>query len=291
MAPLIPYVELPDVTLVPRDFFGGGFPPFPIAFKPFGTLVATGTYLGAWLIVLRGRRLGFNEKALISFMVYVGGFGFLLGHMLDVLLYFPERLARDPLALFKLWEGLSSYGGFTGALVGALVWKLRHAAPILPYADITASCFPLGWAFGRAGCSLAHDHPGVFSDAWFAVQYPGGARLDLGLIEFVLTLPLAFAFLWLGRRARPWGFFLGSMCIAYAPVRFALDFLRVRDGDKADARYLALTPAQWLSVGLFAAGLGVWLYMKRDPARAVAPPSTPPSFKPEASPLPAGPRR
>ena len=34
--------------------------------------------------------------------------------------------------------------------------------------------------FGRMGCSIAHDHPGLESDLWFAVQYPHGGRFDLG---------------------------------------------------------------------------------------------------------------
>src|SRR4029079_2229151 len=98
---------------------------------------------------------------------------------------------HDPLALFKLWEGLSSFGGFTGAAIGAFLWKWRYRVPALPYADAVASAFPLGWVFGRSGCSVAHDHPGIHSDAWFAVRYPEGARFDLGLYEMVLTIPLA----------------------------------------------------------------------------------------------------
>jgi phosphatidylglycerol:prolipoprotein diacylglycerol transferase len=48
------------------------------------------------------------------------------------------------------------------------------------------------------------------------------------------------------------------MCTAYAPVRFALDFLRERDGSGllgADPRYAGLTPAQWASFGLLATGI------------------------------------
>jgi len=120
----------------------------------------------------------------------------------------------DPLSLFRIWEGLSSFGGFTGAIIGGFLWKLRYRADILPYADVVASSFPTAWIFGRTGCSIAHDHPGLPSDAWFAVQYPDGGRFDLGLYEMLLTIPLALAFLWLGGgHALVWGYFVSTVLL------------------------------------------------------------------------------
>jgi len=147
---------------------------------------------------------------------------------------------------------------FTGAFLGLLYWRHKFKASTLVYADLVASSFPVGWVFGRSGCSLAHDHPGMLSNAWFAVQYPGGARFDLGLYEMLLTVPLAVTFLFLMKRPRPPGFFLGIMCTAYAPTRFALDFLRVHEaeyGKNADPRYGGLTPAQWGCLVLLGAGI------------------------------------
>jgi phosphatidylglycerol:prolipoprotein diacylglycerol transferase len=184
------------------------------------------------------------------------------GHVLDVLFYSPERLATDPWALLRLWDGLSSFGGFIGGGVGALLWRLRHGVRVLPYTDVVASALPVGWVFGRAGCAVVHDHPGIASAAWFAVAYPGGSRLDLGLLELGFTLPIAAVFLLMQRRAWPWGFFLGVLCTAYAPLRFCLDFLRIRETVLlpnstllAERRYGALTPAQWTCLALGAFGV------------------------------------
>lgn len=255
--PLIPYVQLPDLTLLEPGALGNGFPPAPFSFKPFGTLVAMGVYLGAYLAVRHGRRRGLDEKKLISFMMWIGAMGFIGGHVFDTLFYFPERVLADPLSLVRIWEGLSSFGGFAGAFIGLLIWRALNREPSLRYADVVAATFPVGWWFGRLGCSLAHDHPGILSDAWLAVRYPGGARLDLGFLEMLLTIPLAVLFLVLARKPRPWGFYLGSMCVAYAPTRFALDFLRIRQGAVADARYFELSPAQWGCFLLLGAGVAV----------------------------------
>ncbi len=252
-APLIPYIptERLVLTLVPAGALGDGWPSVPIAIQPFGVLVATGGYVGAWLAIRQARRVGLSEPAMTSFITWGVGVGFLAAHVLEVVFYRPGELLEDPLVLLRLWEGLSSFGGFIGGVVGALMWRARTGERVLPYADVVASALPVGWAFGRAGCSVAHDHPGLESDAWFAVQFPSGGRFDLGLYELVLTVPLALGFLWLRGRPRPRGFYIATMALYYAPIRFALDFLRVRD-----ARYQGLTPAQWCCIALLAVGIG-----------------------------------
>ncbi len=274
-APMIPYIDLHEWVLLQPGALWTNFPPQPFSIKPFGTLVAIGVYVGAYLAVRQGKRLGVHERSLTSFIFWVAAGGFLFGHMLDAIFYHPDLVRQDPLTLIRLWEGLSSFGGFTGALIGALAWKLRHRAAMLPYADVVGSAFPVAWLFGRSGCTLAHDHPGLHSDVWFAVQYPTGGRFDLGLYEMLLTIPVAVTFLVLRRRPRPWGFYCGLMCVVYAPMRFALDSLRVRDMQIADARYAGLTPAQWACFGLF--GLGaVVLWRALDSAgtpEALMPPA------------------
>jgi phosphatidylglycerol---prolipoprotein diacylglyceryl transferase len=261
--PLIPYIQLPEIPLsflehVP--LLGQHIDPTkPPSIKPFGTLVALGVYIGSVVATRHAQERRLDEKKMSEFIFWVVAAGFIGGHMLDAVFYHPHRIARDPLYLFALWDGLSSFGGFVGAGLGAVAWRVRRGEEILPYVDVIASAFPLAWVFGRAGCASVHDHPGRLSEAWFAVQYPLGGRFDLGLYECLLTIPLAIAFavLWRRDRFRPLGFYTGAMCTAYAPVRFCLDFLREREGSivGGDPRYAGLTPAQWASFGLLAMGL------------------------------------
>ncbi len=273
MAPLIPFIEAPEIPLsflkyIPlvNQLINPAHPP---TIKPFGTLVALGVYIGSIVAMRHARDRGLNEKKMSEFIFWVIGFGFLGGHVLDAIFYHPDRVMKDPLYLIKLWEGLSSYGGFIGAMCGGFAWRLSRKEPILGYTEVVASVFPLGWVFGRAGCASVHDHPGRLSEAWFAVQWPHGhgaiGRFDLGLIEMVLTIPLALAFwiLWQKKPQRPLGFYTGIMCAAYAPVRFVLDFFRENEGDLlgGDPRYGGLTPAQWACFGLLGVGiyfLNVW---------------------------------
>jgi phosphatidylglycerol:prolipoprotein diacylglycerol transferase len=267
VGPLIPYITLPELKLSFLTYIpilGERIDPaHPPSIKPFGTLVALGVYIGSIIATRHARERGLDLRKMGEFIFWVVAAGFIGGHMLDAIFYHPARVERDPLYVFMLWDGLSSYGGFTGAMIGAFSWRFYRRERILGYAECINSAFPLAWVFGRAGCSVVHDHPGKYSDAWFAVRYPLGegfiGRYDLGLYECILSIPLAvaFAILWRRRPARPLGFYTGIMCIAYAPVRFFLDFLRADEGSGViggDPRYAGLTPAQWASFGLLGIG-------------------------------------
>lgn len=278
MTSRLPYLNLPGVVLVPEGTFFDGSG--PLVLHPFGMFVAGGVVLGVWLSRRQATRQGLDDRKMTSFLLWLGAVGFLMAHLFDVVLYAPERIADEPWLLVKLWDGLSSFGGFLGAVLGALLWKVQAKTPFLSYADAVATSFPAGWILGRAGCSVVHDHPGVASDAWLALAFPGGARLDLGFLEMLLTVPLALGFVFLRRQRLPQGLCLGLLAATYAPLRFTLDFWRIREPTRLsgelvlpDPRYAGLTPAQWASLVLGAVG-AVLLSRARSGARMVSDPET-----------------
>ena len=134
---------------------GWEIPGIGVAIQPFGLLVATGVLRGARLAEWRGTRLGMRPDVVSSFVSWVVIIGFVLGHIFDTVFYFPEKIAEDPLVLFKVWSGLSSFGGFFGAVVGAYIWRWRKKTPIFSVFDQVAFGMPLGWFFGRMGCFVA----------------------------------------------------------------------------------------------------------------------------------------
>lgn len=262
--PLIPAVDVPELPILSSEHtfevLGRVVEIGPWTVKPFGALVALGVYLGVMVAARIGRKRGIHPDAMSRFMFWVLGFAFVSGHVLDALFYHPERVWSDPLTLLRLWDGLSSFGGFVGATLGVFAFKWRFKVKrVLPFADTMAAAFPVGWTFGRMGCAVVHDHPGMRSDLWFAVAFEGGGRFDLGLYEMVFAFIVAVACLILARKPKPPGFFLGFTMLVYAPVRFALDFLRAEPGQiaGADPRYLMLTPAQWASFVMVAAGFAL----------------------------------
>lgn len=225
----------------------------PLTIQGFGLMVAVGVVLAYQLATWKAPKQGLDADKLQSLMLAMLISGFLGSHILDLILYAPDKLLKDPKILFKFGSTLSSYGGIVGSMLGMAIWKLRNPDDfLLPYADVSAWALPVGWLFGRGGCAVVHDHPGHPSDFFLAVEFQDGvARHDLGLYEALWWVVIVALFFALNNkmlptsRRRP-GFFLFLLPLVYAPVRFGLDFLRT-----ADARYLGLTPAQFMSIGFF----------------------------------------
>jgi phosphatidylglycerol---prolipoprotein diacylglyceryl transferase len=92
------------------------------------------------------------------------------------------------------------------------------------------------------------------------VAFPDGPHYDLGLLEMLYTIIIAIvcASLW-GKKRAP-GLYIGLTCVMYAPVRFALDFLRLDVGPTGDKRYLSLTFAQWACIAML--GFGIYMLFK-----------------------------
>ncbi len=263
----------------------------PVTLHAFGALAGAALLAGSALTVKRCRKTGLDPESGGDLAIYAIAAGLVAAHLYATLAYFPRDVLENPLLLFKVWENISSFGGFVGGLFGIwLFFKVR--APGLPeeekwkYLDAIAFVLPFAWTIGRLACTVAHDHPGTVTTfplgvslatpearAYIASYYESAGRLaelpppgelarmafhDLGWYEFLYTLfAIVPAFLVLDRKPRRPGFYAIAFLFLYVPVRFALDFLRL-----ADARYLGLTPAQYAGIAALAAA-GVATFLRR----------------------------
>ena len=224
----------------------------PITIHAFGVLVAGAVLVGATIVRRRAEAHGVSDEVVRHFLEWVLFGGFVGAHLVDRLVYFPSETLRDPLSLLRIWEGLSSFGGFAGGTLGAVLFFRRHGAAGAAWrcVDSFAYAFPFGWALGRMGCFVAYDHPGLPTTFVLGEVYRDGVvRHNLGLEEALYTAAIAALFYALGRRPRFPGCFVGLFLLLYAPFRFAADFLRI-----IDIRYCGLTPGQYGCVVLILAG-------------------------------------
>lgn len=284
---MIPFITQPSISL--------GF----ITIHGFGVIVATSAFVGDWLYRRRLVRLELNPQVGAALGWWALAFGFVGAHLFSLVFYFPEKLARQPWLVFKLWEDVSSFGGMLGGALGALLFLLMRSRTIdvrlrWAYLDGAAFVLPFAWAIGRIACALAHDHPGGVTSFPLAISLhsdaaqhlirgvygqagrtlPAGLPLaasgfhDLGWYECLyLFLIVAPMFLWLNRYHRQVtatsGFWLAAFAFAYAPMRIGLDTLRL-----TDARYAGFTPGQYAAVLLLLGGLAAWFGGRRLGAHA-----------------------
>jgi len=216
---------------------------------------------GYWLALRRARQAGLATREFESSLEWCIGGGLFISHVVEIVLYQPHRLkAEGWTTLLKFWDGLSSYGGFFGAvLVMTIFYRVIRHRRWWKEADCIMQGLILGWIFGRFGCTMSGDHPGPRTTVPWAFHYPDGPRHNMGMYEMVFTIVVLLpANLILDRFKPPTGSFIAMNCLIYGAGRFALDFLRATDRLDSDPRYFGLTLAHYCSLGIFLFGLAVF---------------------------------
>jgi len=87
---------------------------------------------------------------------------------------------------YRVWNGQSGAGlvlGASAAGVACYIFLRHTGANPWDYFNVLAFATPSIWTLVRAGCALAHDHIGRPTSSFLGVQFPGGTRFDLGLLE------------------------------------------------------------------------------------------------------------
>ena len=245
----------------------------PVRIYPFGILVVAGIVTGVCMLRARAARRGLDPDIALGLGVSAVLCGLAGSHLMR-LLFFEPNLLRNPAVIFDFkLGGMYSFGGLVVGAAAAWIYcrglKL-DAAKTWAYFDLLAFVFPFGWVFGRAGCSVAHDHPGIRAYNWLSVDFPGGPRYDLGLLEFFFILPVIAWFLWLDRRPRPGGFYLAVGLIVSGTFRFCLDGLH----EPGVPRFI-LTPDQTWGLIAAVAGAVVLANVLRRPAPGRTPTAVP----------------
>jgi phosphatidylglycerol---prolipoprotein diacylglyceryl transferase len=263
---MIPYYSVPDLR-IPFPFGWTAFGSDHVTLHAFGLLVAIAVIVGHWQALKYAGRHGASPDRLAHMIGPMLVTGFIGAHLAVVTLYRPEDFAQD---WWKIWDGLSSFGGFFGALAAMLVYGAVYRIPLLPYADAIMFGLAHGWIFGRAGCASVHDHPGRLTTFPLSIQFPpdhrfAGQRFDLGLLEMLYTIVMVlFVRAVVEKRVRRPGEMTAWIGLLYAPARFGFDFLRASDLSGADARYYGLTPAQYACIATAIVALAILRHLRRE---------------------------
>ncbi len=174
--------------------------------------------------------------------------------------------------MFALWSGgLSILGALIGGFAAALAYLSYAHLPRLAIFDLAAHYLPFAQAIGRLGCLFAGCCFGCPSNSFFTVMYThcdSHAPLYIALhptqlysAAFFIAMGIFFYLIDCSQRLKP-----GQLCALYLMLasleRFLIDFLRAdRIINTHDA--LIQTPHlslhQWISIGIFFAGLIMFL--------------------------------
>jgi phosphatidylglycerol:prolipoprotein diacylglycerol transferase len=231
----------------------------------FGLMVLLALLLGIFVYYRRVTQQKLNVGDANGLLQWSLGAALILSHVFYFAIYHPDIPVDDLAQVLNVFIGMSSIGGFLGLIIGMWFYVHWKRLDFLRYADVMMWASIHAWVVARIGCAFAHDHPGLFTQAWFSVQWPLNhpdqiynlnqlpGRHDLGLNEVFLTLAiLILLYLTNSRGQRFAGFNVALAFCIYAPVRFFMDFLRVND-----IHYGGLTPAQYGMIVMFLLGFSI----------------------------------
>ena len=232
----------------------------PVQVHWYGLMYLLGFFFVAVLGEYRRRRgrLPVTRDALGDLFFY-GMMGVIVGGRVWYMLFYYEGgigwMWRDPLALFKVWDGgMSFHGGLLGVLAAGWWWSRRQSLHFLDTIDFVAPLVPIGLGLGRLGnfingelwgkptplswamifpnahaedVAYATSHPAL----WPTLQQYGGLpRHPSQLYEMLLEGAVMFVIVWLvSLKPRPRYLVSGLFALLYGSFRFAVEFVRVPD--------------------------------------------------------------
>lgn len=267
----------------------------PVTVHWYGIMYLLGFAVAWWLgqrRVRAGRLPGVGDQAFGDLMFYAM-LGVVLGGRIGYILFYAfDDFLREPLSLFRVWEGgMSFHGGLLGVLLACGLWSRRQRLHFFDTMDFIAPLVPPGLLFGRLGNFIGGELWGKQTDAGWGVIFPRAlpapyaqfdaaalrsaheaglldafARHPSQLYEAALEGLAMFLVLWtFSRMPRRRYTVSGLFALLYGTFRFLVEFVRVPD---ADIGYLAfgwLTMGQALSLPLIALGVVLLALSRRAP--------------------------
>jgi phosphatidylglycerol:prolipoprotein diacylglycerol transferase len=239
-------------------------------------MIALAFLFGLWTATLRARREKISAETIGDITLWIMIGAILGARIVYVATYWKDEFAGQPLSeIFAIWHGgLVFYGGLIGAIIAGAIYLCWKKLPMWKIADVLAPSIALGSVFGRTGCLLNGCCYGRASDLPWAITFPADNPLNpptypvhpTEIYDALLNLGLYFFLAWLFRRKKFDGQIFSTYLLCYAVTRSFVEYFR---GDYTDLHYhFGLTPAQWISVPIFVAGLALAAILsRRAPAK------------------------
>jgi phosphatidylglycerol:prolipoprotein diacylglycerol transferase len=137
----------------------------PLTVHTYGLLVALGFLVGLGLAVRQAKKEGISSQKIVDLGFYIL-FAALVGSRLFFIFINPSPYIKNPLNIFKIWEGgLVFYGGVLLAVPTAIWYVKKNDLGLWKTSDLFAPSIAIGHAFGRVGCFFAGCCYGKFAES------------------------------------------------------------------------------------------------------------------------------
>ena len=108
-----------------------------------------------------------------DFITWAALFGVMLGGRLGYVLFYKPEMLRDPLSIFRVWEGgMSAHGGMLGLVLFTLFYARKHHLAWTNLGDNLCVTAPIGLFFGRCANFINGELYGRATNVKWAMQFP-----------------------------------------------------------------------------------------------------------------------
>lgn len=225
----------------------------------------TGILLGYWyLLKLLAKPGAPMSREHADDMILYATLGIILGGRIGYILFYQPSILKNPIDIFKLWEGgMSLHGGTLGTIFAIWLLARKHKLSFLRVCDYVACVIPFGLFLVRLANFVNDELWGRVTTASWAIVFPNGgdlprhpSQLYEAALEGVLMAAILWPLFWkTDARYKP-GFLFGMAALIYGLSRFAVEFVREPD---AQLQWLVeltgLSMGQWLTIPMILIGL------------------------------------
>ena len=247
----------------------------PLTVHWYGVMIALAFLAGLWTATRRARHVNISTEKIADVTLWLMVGAIAGARFVYVTTYWRDEFASQPFReVFMVQHGgLVYYGGFIGAAIAGFIYIRWKKMPLWKTLDVLTPSVALGSVFGRIGCLLNGCCYGRPTDLPWGLTFTNPQAHDLSgtplsiplhpteIYDALLNLILYGFLAWLFRRKKFDGQIFSTYLICYAVTRSLVEYFR---GDYSNLHYhLGLTPAQWISVPIFAAGLALATVLSR----------------------------
>ena len=244
----------------------------PLAVRWYGLMYVIGFAAGWFLARRRAARPGSTWKPIdVDDLIFFLAVGVILGGRVGWILFYGfEEELKDPLLIFRIWQGgMSFHGGLLGVIVAVLIFAKRRNRTFWDVGDFTAPLPAIGLFSGRIGNFINSELWGKPTDVPWAFVVDGTPLHPSQLYEAVLEGLVTFVIVWVfSSKPRPRSAVGGLFLLCYGVFRFGIEFVRVPDANRGYLLWGWVTEGQILSLPVAIAGAWVIAaaYRKRVPS-------------------------
>src|SRR6266566_953030 len=133
-------------------------------------------FICSYLLLLWLAKRGFADlppQRVGDFITGCALFGVIIGGRLGYVFFYKPEMLREPLSIFRVWEGgMSSHGGMLGLLLFTLYYAHRHKISWTNLGDNLVVTAPIGLFFGRCANFINGELYGRMTNVPWAMQFP-----------------------------------------------------------------------------------------------------------------------